>query len=89
MKAIITVVGKDTVGIIAKVSTFLAESKINILDISQTIMGDTFTMIMMVDTSLSDKSFDEINENLKAIGEELNVNIIIQNEKLFSAMHRI
>lgn len=89
MKAIITVVGKDTVGIIAKVSTFLAESKINILDISQTIMGDTFTMIMMVDTALSDKTFDEINEKLKAIGNELNVNIIIQNEKLFSAMHRI
>ena len=89
MKAIITVVGKDTVGIIAKVSTFLAESKINILDISQTIMGDTFTMIMMVDTALSEKTFDEINDNLKAIGEELNVNIIIQNEKLFSAMHRI
>lgn len=89
MKAIITVVGKDTVGIIAAVSTFLAESKINILDISQTIMGDTFTMIMMVDTSLSTKNFDEINESLKAIGEKLGVNIIIQNEKLFSAMHRI
>ena len=89
MKAIITFVGKDTVGIIAKVSTFLAESKINILDISQTIMGDTFTMIMMVDTALSEKTFDEINEKLKAIGDELNVNIIIQNEKLFSAMHRI
>ena len=89
MKAIITVVGKDTVGIIANVSTFLAESKINILDISQTIMGDTFTMIMMVDTALSEKTFDEINEKLKAIGDELNVNIIIQNEKLFSAMHRI
>ena len=88
-KTIITVVGEDTVGIIAKVSTFLAESKINILDISQTIMGDTFTMIMMVDTALSEKTFDEINDNLKAIGEELNVNIIIQNEKLFSAMHRI
>ena len=89
MKAIITVVGNDTVGIIAKVSSFLAESKINILDISQTIMGDTFTMIMMVDTALSEKTFDEINEKLQAIGEELNVNIIIQNQKLFSAMHRI
>ncbi len=89
MKAIVTVVGQDTVGIIAKVSTFLAESKVNILDISQTIMGETFTMIMMVDTSLSEKSFDELNEGLNKVGEELGVNIIIQNQKLFSAMHRI
>ncbi|MDO5478141.1 MAG: ACT domain-containing protein [Clostridia bacterium] len=89
MKAIVTVVGQDTVGIIAKVSTFLAESKVNILDISQTIMGETFTMIMMVDTSLSEKSFDELNAGLNNVGEELGVNIIIQNQKLFSAMHRI
>ncbi len=89
MKAIVTVVGQDTVGIIAKVSTFLAESKVNILDISQTIMGETFTMIMMVDTSLSEKSFDELNSGLNKVGEELGVNIIIQNQKLFSAMHRI
>ncbi|MBQ2941894.1 MAG: ACT domain-containing protein [Clostridia bacterium] len=89
MKAIVTVVGQDTVGIIAKVSTFLAESKVNILDISQTIMGETFTMIMMVDTSLSEKSFDELNAGLNKVGEELGVNIIIQNQKLFSAMHRI
>ena len=89
MKAIVTVVGQDTVGIIAKVSTFLAESKVNILDISQTIMGEIFTMIMMVDTSLSEKSFDELNSGLNKVGEELGVNIIIQNQKLFSAMHRI
>ena len=89
MKAVVTVLGKDRTGIIAGVSGYLAEKEINILDISQTIMGDTFTMIMMVDTALSEKTFDEINENLKAIGEELKVNIIIQNEKLFSAMHRI
>ena len=89
MRAVITVVGQDKIGIIYEVSRVLAENEVNILDISQTIMGDTFTMIMMVDTALSDKTFDEINEKLKAIGDELNVNIIIQNEKLFSAMHRI
>ncbi len=89
MKAILTVVGNDTVGIIAAVSTHLAESKVNILDISQTIMGDTFTMIMMVDLDGALKSFDELNSSLKEIGDKLGVNIIIQNQKLFKAMHRI
>ena len=89
MKAVVTVVGKDRTGIIARVSGYLAEKEINILDISQTIMGETFTMIMMVDTSLSEKSFDELNSGLNKVGEELGVNIIIQNQKLFSAMHRI
>ena len=89
MRAVVTVTGKDRKGIIAKVSGFLSERGVNIEDISQTIMGEIFTMIMMVDTSLSEKSFDELNSGLNKVGEELGVNIIIQNQKLFSAMHRI
>ena len=89
MKAIITVVGKDTVGIIAKVSTFLAESKINILDISQTIMGDTFTMIMMVEFDSSSVSVGDIDGSLSRIAEELGLSIHVQREEIFSSMHRI
>ena len=75
-KTIITVVGKDTVGIIAKVCTYLADNTINILDISQTIVQDYFNMMMIVDANKSDKKLATIQEELKAIGEEIGVIII-------------
>jgi len=89
MKAVVTVVGKDRTGIIARVSGYLAEKQINILDISQTIMQDIFTMIMLVDTEASNITADILAADLKAVGEELGTQINVQHEGLFSAMHRI
>ena len=89
MKAVVTVVGQDRTGIIAGVSGYLAEKKINILDISQTIMQNIFTMIMLVDTKDSDITAGQLSEYLKALGESLGTEINVQHEGLFSAMHRI
>ncbi len=88
-KAIITVLGSDRVGIIAKLSAYLAEENINILDISQTIMDDVFTMITMVDISGSKGSFDVIYNDLLKLGEEIGVKIQIQNAEIFNSMHKI
>lgn len=88
-KTIITVVGMDTVGIIAKVCTYLAEHNINILDISQTIVQEYFNMMMVVDMNKADLSFENISEDLKRIGEEIGVIIKCQSEEIFSSMHRI
>ncbi len=88
-KAIITVVGKDTVGIIAKICTYLAENKINILDISQTIVQDYFNMMMIVDVSKSGKVFGDIVMDMNTIGEEIGVTIHCQKEEIFTKMHRI
>lgn len=87
MKAVVTVVGKDRVGIIAKVSTLLCENNINILDISQTIMQDMFTMIMLIE--LKTESVKKINEELSTLADEMNLSIHLQNEELFNSMHRI
>ena len=86
-KAIITVVGKDTVGIIAKICVFLAENKVNILDISQTIVDGYFNMMMVVD--VTNVEFDKIATGLKAAGEEVGVIIRCQREDIFDKMHRI
>ncbi len=88
-KTIITVVGKDTVGIIAKVCTYLAENKINILDISQTIVQDYFTMMMIVDTNSCEKKFGDMADDLAALGESIGVVIKCQKEEIFDMMHRI
>ena len=88
-KTIITVVGKDTVGIIAKVCTYLAENKVNILDISQTIVQGYFNMMMIVDMQKSEKVHDEISTDLNKIGEELGVIIKCQRDEIFNKMHRI
>ncbi len=88
-KSIITVVGKDTVGIIAKVCTYLAENNINILDISQTIVQDYFNMMMIVDISASENKAGAIADDLVAIGEEIGVQIKMQQEDIFNSMHRI
>ena len=89
MKAIITVIGYDKVGIIAGVSVILAEAGANILDISQTTMQDMFTMIMMVDLSSLNIDFVELKERLSKKGDELQLEIRIQREELFKSMHRI
>lgn len=88
-KTIITVVGQDTVGIIAKVCAYLAENKINILDISQTIVQGYFNMMMIVDRSNAEKSFGDIADEMAALGEEIGVIIKCQREEIFSSMHRI
>jgi len=87
--AVISVIGKDKVGIIAKVSNLLAENNININDISQTIMDDIFTMIMMVDLQGLKIEESDIKEKLNSLGEELGVAITIQHTDLFDKMHRI
>lgn len=88
-KVIITVVGKDTVGIIAKVCTYLAENHINILDISQTIVSEFFNMMMVVDDSKATKDLSEVITDLDAIGEGIGVVIKCQREEIFDKMHRI
>lgn len=88
-KTIITVVGHDTVGIIARVCTYLAENKINILDISQTIVQEYFNMMMIVDRSSSDKHFAQVAEELEELGKEIGVIIKCQREEIFNQMHRI
>ena len=88
-KTIITVVGKDTVGITAKVCTYLAENNINILDISQTIVQGYFNMMMIVDMNEAKEEFREVSEELNKIGEEIGVVIQAQNERIFDIMHRI
>lgn len=89
MKCILTVIGKDKPGIIAKVSTLLANEKVNIEDISQTIIQSTFTMIMLVNISNSSKSMQQLTNDLKALGEEIGVSIHLQHEDVFNAMHRV
>ncbi len=88
-KVIITVVGKDTVGIIARVCTYLAENKINILDISQTIVDEYFNMMMIVDIKKAAKNVGDIIEDLDKIGEDIGVVIKCQREEIFDKMHRI
>ncbi|HKL80226.1 MAG TPA: ACT domain-containing protein [Mobilitalea sp.] len=88
-KTVITVVGKDRVGIIATVCTYLANNKINILDISQTIIQGFFNMMMIVDVTGSQKDFDEILEDLEKLGLEIGVTIRAQHEDIFDKMHRI
>ena len=88
-RAIITVVGKDTVGIIAKVCGYLADNQINILDISQTIVQEFFNMMMIVDLTKCDKPFDNISSELSAIGEDMGVQVKCQLEDIFDKMHRI
>ena len=89
MRAIVTVIGKDTVGIIADVCSLLASQGVNVLDISQTVLQEYFTMIMLVDASACKVPFAELSQLLKASGEEKGLVIRIQREDIFNAMHRI
>ncbi len=88
-KTIITVVGKDAVGIIARVCTYLADNQINILDISQTIVQGFFNMMMIVDTNQTTKDFGVIVDELARLGEDIGVAIRCQKEEIFDSMHRI
>lgn len=89
MKGIITVVGKDKVGIIAKVCTFLSEENINILDISQTIVQGYFNMMMIVDLASAQNEFVEVVDRLSKLGKEIGVDIRLQHQDIFDSMHRI
>lgn len=88
-RAIITVLGKDTVGIIARVCTYLADRQVNILDISQTIVQDYFNMMMIVDMNQATTPFDVVVDELAALGEDIGVMIKCQREDIFDMMHRI
>lgn len=89
MKAIVTVVGRDKTGIIADISGALKSMNINIVDISQTVMQDFFTMIMMVDIKNATKEIDAVQKELSVLGKELGMEIVIRHEDIFNAMHRI
>ena len=89
MRAFVTVIGKDKVGSIAAVCNLLAEKKANVLDISQTILQENFTMIMLVDISACSVSFDEMSRLLSELGSSMELSIRIQREEIFNAMHRI
>jgi len=89
MRAIMTVIGPDRVGIVAGVSALLASLNINILDISQTIMSDIFTMTLLVDLGAANRPFEEITAAITEFGKQENLAVRIQREEIFSAMHRI
>ncbi len=89
MKAVITVLGSDRIGIIAEVTACLAQNHVNILDISQTIMQGIFTMLMLTDLSESGKTVNALEEELKALAERVGVTITVQHEEIFHSMHRI
>jgi ACT domain-containing protein len=88
-RVVITVTGKDRTGIVANISSVLAENNVNILDIRQTIMDDLFTMIMLVDISNAKEDFLTLKKKLNEVGEKIGVKIIAQHEDIFKYMHRI
>ena len=89
MNAIVTVVGQDRVGIIAEVCVLLAENNVNILDISQTILEGSFTMVMAVDVSNASASVGDLRDRLEELGKKMEISIRIQRQEIFDAMHRI
>ena len=89
MKAVITVIGKDTVGILAKVSDACAQASVNIVEVTQSVLQDMFAMIMLVEIDKSTVGFDELSESLNAVGEKTNTKIHIMHEDIFNSMHRI
>ena len=89
MRAVVTVTGKDRTGIIAKVSSFLAERKANIEDISQTVLGEYFAMIMIVDISSADKEVSTLAKECAELGKQIGMSIYLQHEDIFNAMHNI
>lgn len=89
MKAIVTVLGIDQVGLIAKISTVLMHHNVNILDVSQNVMDNLFSMTMIVDYSKISASFEALGQELKTLGQQLGIDIRLQREEIFTAMHRI
>lgn len=88
-KAIITVVGRDTVGIIARVCMYLSEHRVNVLEISQTVIDGFFNMMMIADFTDADKEFGDMVEDLEVIGEDVGVQVRCQKEEIFTKMHRV
>jgi ACT domain-containing protein len=89
MRSVITVVGKDMVGILSKVSTLCAENKVNVIEVSQTILQDMFCMIMLVDLSECNLKFGDFSDKLSKIGEEMNLSVHTMHEDIFNSMHKI
>ena len=89
MKAVVSVIGKDAVGILAKVSTKCAEFNVNVDDVTQTVMQDIFTMIMMTDTTNCSVDFNAFSDELKKLGVEMGMKIDVMHEDIFNSMHRI
>ena len=89
MRAVITVLGKDMVGILAKVSAKCAEVDVNVIEVTQSILQDLFAMIMMVDISKSKIPFDELVDSLKKIGDDMGLKVHVMHEDIFNSMHRI
>lgn len=89
MKAVITVLGKDTVGILAKVSTACAQEDVNIIEVTQSVMQDLFAMIMLADIKDSKVSLDELTKKLDKVGEEMGMKVHVMHEDIFNSMHKI
>lgn len=89
MKAVVAVIGKDTVGILAKISAICAEYKANVMDVTQTIMQDMFAMIMLIDITSINSDYGTLAERLKKSGEEMNLQVHVMHEDIFNSMHRI
>lgn len=89
MRAVITVIGKDTVGILAKISTICAEHNANVIDVTQTVLQDLFAMIMLADITKMDTSFETLKNKMNELGKEMNLSIHVMHEDLFNSMHTI
>ena len=89
MHAVITVIGKDMVGILARVSTICAQNNVTVVEVTQSILQDLFAMIMMVDISKCSVPFSELSDQLEALGDEMNLKIHTMHEDIFNSMHRI
>ena len=89
MRAVITVIGKDTVGILAKVSAVCSQSNANVLEVTQSILQDMFVMIMMVDISACSVPFSQLSNTLKTLGDDMGLSIHVMHEDIFNSMHRI
>ncbi|MCH5300102.1 MAG: ACT domain-containing protein [Ruminococcus sp.] len=89
MKAVITVIGKDSVGILAKVSSACAEVGVNVVEVTQSVLQDMFAMIMLVEIEKSNVSFEQLKNNLNQVGEQTNTKVHIMHEDIFNSMHKI
>ena len=89
MRAVVAVIGKDTVGILAKISTICAEANVNVMDVTQTIMQDMFAMIMLIDISKCTEKYTVLADKLTQAGQQMNLQIHVMHEDIFNAMHRI
>lgn len=89
MKAVVAVIGKDTVGILAKISAICARCNANVMDVTQTIMQDMFAMTMLIDISKCTTEYSTLAEQLKKAGEEMNLQVHVMHEDIFNSMHRV